>query len=57
MEDDASNRVSFIPNESRIDLIQPPTKLNIWFILKDIKFTILTKRSCRLRLIAIFGKE
>jgi hypothetical protein len=57
MKDDATSQVSFLPNQNRMDLNQPPTKLNIWFSLRDIKFTICTKTSCCLRLIAMFGKE
>jgi hypothetical protein len=40
-----------------IDFNQLSFKLNIWFTLKDIKFTICTKISCWLRLVATFGKE
>jgi hypothetical protein len=57
MEDDATNRMSFFPNRDRMDLNQPPTELNIRFTLRDIKFTICTKISYHLRLIAMFGKE
>jgi hypothetical protein len=57
MEDDATSRMSFLPNRNRMDLNQSPIELNIWFTLRDIKFTIYTKISCRLRLIDMFGED
>jgi hypothetical protein len=36
---------------------RPPSELNIRFTLRDIKFTIRTKASSRLRLVATFGEE
>jgi hypothetical protein len=57
MEEEATSRISFHPNQERMDLNQPPTELNIWFTLRDVKFTIRTKINCHLRLIALFGEE
>jgi hypothetical protein len=30
MKDDATSRMSFLPNQNRMDLNQPPTELNIF---------------------------
>jgi hypothetical protein len=57
MEDEATSRVRFYPNQERMDLNQPPTELNIQFTLKDIKFTICTKVNCCLKLITLLGEE
>ena len=40
-----------------MDLNQPPTKSNIRFTLRDIKFIICTKVNYCLRLIALFDEE